>query len=275
MVQPNGLVKDVEIKGSLFPLSILQLEAADLSILATQLERKRQQAKDFFYRAPLVINIEKTQGALFDFKQLKQVIEDHHFICVGVCNATTEQVTAAMSAGLAILKQPRSDSSKPLNKEQPHKETATQDSSSNAPYSNEPPDTQSQATTKTIEPESQTTLKQRTVKVVKQNVRSGQQIYAKDTDLIVIGSVGNGAEVIADGNIHIYGHLRGRALAGASGDTQSIIYCQSMEAELVSIAGNYWLSDQLPDDIWQQSALFNFYSDKLSAQPIGFNGKKN
>ncbi|MFT5708690.1 MAG: septum site-determining protein MinC [Oceanospirillaceae bacterium] len=260
MVQPNALVKDVEIKGSLFPLSILQLEVADLSILATQLEYKRQQAKDFFYRAPLVINIEKTQGALFDFKQLKQVIEDHHFICVGVCNATIEQATAAMTAGLAILKQPRSDSSKSFNKELPSKEAASK---------------LTQIKTKETEPENQTALKQRTAKVIKQNVRSGQQIYAKDTDLIVIGSVGNGAEVIADGNIHIYGHLRGRALAGASGATQSIIYCQSMEAELVSIAGNYWLSDQLPEDIWQQSALFNFESDKLSAQPIGFNGKKN
>ena len=109
--------------------------------------------------------------------------------------------------------------------------------------------------------------------IIRRNVRSGQQIYAKGADLIVIGSVGNGAEVIADGNIHIYGHLRGRALAGAAGATQSVIICRSMEAELISIAGNYWLSDQFPSDTWSQSVLFKYQSEQLSAEPISSVGK--
>ncbi|MBV7314419.1 septum site-determining protein MinC [Shewanella sp. NIFS-20-20] len=85
----------------------------------------------------------------------------------------------------------------------------------------------------------------RTTKIVKQNVRSGQQIYAKDGDLIVFGAVGNGAEVIADGNIHIYGSLRGKAMAGANGDRHAIILAHDLQAELVSIAGQYWLSENL------------------------------
>ncbi|MGL4473336.1 MAG: septum site-determining protein MinC [Shewanella sp.] len=85
----------------------------------------------------------------------------------------------------------------------------------------------------------------RTTKIVRQNVRSGQQIYAKDGDLIVFGAVGNGAEVIADGNIHIYGSLRGKAMAGANGDRHAIILAHDLQAELVSIAGQYWLSENL------------------------------
>lgn len=79
----------------------------------------------------------------------------------------------------------------------------------------------------------------RTTKVIKQSVRSGQRIYAQGSDLIVVGQVSAGAEVIADGNVHVYGVLRGRALAGANGNTQATIISTCFEAELVSIAGFY------------------------------------
>jgi len=260
MLQQHTEIKDAEIKGSLFPLSILQLEETDLGVLSEQLERKLAQSKDFFYRAPLVINIEKTQGAVFDFAQLKQVIESYDFICVGVSNATAEQADAAKTAGFAILKQPRASATKATTEH-------STDQKTQAPKTAAP----SAVPLKLEELAPQKAV----AKVIHQNVRSGQQIYAKDSDLIIIGSVGNGAEVIADGNIHIYGQLRGRALAGAAGAAQSIIYCQSMEAELVSIAGNYWLSDQLPQNIWRESALIKFHSEKLSAQSIGPNGPKH
>ncbi|CUX97396.1 Septum site-determining protein MinC [Candidatus Hoaglandella endobia] len=77
-------------------------------------------------------------------------------------------------------------------------------------------------------------------------IRSGQQIYAHNSDLIVTSSVSAGAELIADGNIHIYGMMRGRALAGASGDETCQIFCTHFFPELVSIAGQYWLSQQIP-----------------------------
>jgi septum site-determining protein MinC len=75
-------------------------------------------------------------------------------------------------------------------------------------------------------------------------VRAGQQIYAEHADLVVLSTVSTGAELIADGHIHIYGTLRGRALAGASGNTQARIFVQSMQAELVSIAGMYRVIDE-------------------------------
>jgi septum site-determining protein MinC len=95
-------------------------------------------------------------------------------------------------------------------------------------------------------------------------VRSGTQIYARGTDLVVTAAVSPGAELIADGNIHVYGALRGRALAGASGDKGARIFCSRLEAELVSIAGHYLVSDQLPPDQQGSPVQIALVDDRLT-----------
>ena len=85
-------------------------------------------------------------------------------------------------------------------------------------------------------------------RLVTEPVRSGTQIYARGSDLVVTAAVSAGAELVADGNIHVYAPLRGRALAGASGDVEARIFCSRLEAELVSIAGRYLVSEQLPQE---------------------------
>ncbi|GAK86530.1 septum site-determining protein MinC [Vibrio ponticus] len=100
-------------------------------------------------------------------------------------------------------------------------------------------------------------------KVVRTPVRSGQQIYAKDADLVVLNHVSEGAEVIADGSIHIHGTLRGRAIAGANGNTGAVIVCNKLNAELMSIAGHYWLTEQFAEEFWQQKVLFSLENDSL------------
>jgi septum site-determining protein MinC len=85
-----------------------------------------------------------------------------------------------------------------------------------------------------------------TTKIINTPVRSGQQIYAKDSHLIIMNQVSAGAEVAADGNIHIFGTLRGRAIAGATGNTTAQVVCQQMLAELISIAGTYVVQDDFP-----------------------------
>lgn len=82
--------------------------------------------------------------------------------------------------------------------------------------------------------------------VVTEPVRSGQQIYADGRDLILLNAVGAGAEVIADGCVHVYGHLRGRAIAGARGETSARVFARRMEAELVAVAGVYAVAEQIP-----------------------------
>lgn len=82
-------------------------------------------------------------------------------------------------------------------------------------------------------------------RVITDHIRSGQQIYADGSDLIVMSTVSPGAEVIADGCVHVYGQLRGRAIAGARGDDQARIFCKIMEAELLAVAGIYAVADQM------------------------------
>ncbi|WP_430390761.1 septum site-determining protein MinC [Dyella sp. 20L07] len=94
-------------------------------------------------------------------------------------------------------------------------------------------------------------------------MRSGQQVYARDRDLVVTGAVANGAEVIADGSIHIYGGLRGRAMAGAQGDEKARIYISDFRAELVAIAGHYRVFEQIPKDLEGQSVQCWLEGEKL------------
>ncbi len=238
-----------ELKGSLFPLSILQLEDNNLEKLQSQLDNKLKQAPAFFFRAPLVINIEQVDDQEIDFLKLKQFIEEKDFICVGICNGTNEQKNLARLAGLATLRPPKANENKPkILIEEPAADPIVIES----------------------EPEEITVIETNKAPnmIVRQNVRSGQQIYAKDADLIIVGTVGNGAEVIADGNIHIYGKLRGRAIAGANGNKSSAIFCQSLEAELVSIAGTYWPSDAIEKSLWQQSSVIKLEQEQLIIEPL-------
>lgn len=109
---------------------------------------------------------------------------------------------------------------------------------------------------------------QRPSKVIKQPVRSGQQIYAQGADLIVLAPVNEGAEVIADGNVHVYGALRGRALAGVQGDRQAQVFCQSMEAELISIAGDFMLSDSIEEALHKKSVRVELVEQTLQLSEL-------
>jgi septum site-determining protein MinC len=105
-------------------------------------------------------------------------------------------------------------------------------------------------------------------KVIRTPVRSGQQVYAKDGDLVILSHVSAGAEVIADGSIHIHGTLRGRAIAGASGQNQARIFCNDLQAELVSISGNYWLSDKIEEAFWQKKVMISMDDDSLKLETL-------
>lgn len=100
-------------------------------------------------------------------------------------------------------------------------------------------------------------------------VRSGQQLYAKNRDLTVCATVGAGAEVIADGSIHIYGALRGRALAGAGGNTAARIFCREFNAELVAVAGTYKVLEEIPKDLLGKPVQIWLENDSLRIEAQG------
>jgi len=199
------------LKGSMYTLTVLQLFTHNLDTLFEQLQETIKQSPNFFKNAPLLLDFQKLFhiNSPIDLDRLISQLRTLQLIPVGIINANDEQNQSAANSGLGVL-----TNSKPT-------EITTTDVT-----------TADSAVT-------------RTSRLINKPVRSGQQIYAKDADLIILGSVSPGAEVIADGNIHIYGTLKGRALAGVNGNKTAHIFCQQLDAELISIAGIYKLPDQV------------------------------
>ena len=108
----------------------------------------------------------------------------------------------------------------------------------------------------------------RSTRVITDPVRSGQQIYAEDADLVVLSAVSPGAEVIADGCVHVYGPLRGRALAGARGDDSARVFARRFEAELVAIAGVYAVADQIKNAKSGEATQAYLHNGKLVIEPL-------
>ncbi len=107
--------------------------------------------------------------------------------------------------------------------------------------------------------------------VIDRPLRSGQQVYARDADLVVLGLVSHGAEVIADGSVHVYGALRGRAIAGAKGDLDARVYAQSLEAELLAVAGVFRTSEKpLPPEVAGKPAQVRLEGERLVFEPLKY-----
>lgn len=205
MIEPYSCF---QFKTSFLPCTILQLTRYDLDELEQQMATTIQRAPNFFVGSPVLIDLEKIKTfGVIRFDQIKSIILKFGLIPLGVRGGSAEQHDAAVSAGFAVL------SATKLSK---------------------------------IETEAKTSQEQFTpAKMVTTPIRSGMQVYAKESDLIVMSQVGAGAELFADGNIHVYGPLRGRALAGVQGNMQARIFCRTLEAELVSIAGYYLTKDDM------------------------------
>lgn len=227
----------VELKGTSFTLSVVKITSPDLVKIKQQLASKIAQAPQFFNLAPVVINLE-TSEAMPDFSALKSLLSDLKLLPVGITGCPAPFKQAANDAGFALMTAAKAPASTGAEKSEP------------------------QVVEKRVKVQESVPSK-----VVQQNLRSGQQIYAKGCDLIIIGSVSNGAEVIADGNIHIYGALRGRAIAGASGNNEARIFCRKLQAELVSINGHYWTSEKLQEH-WEKHICIALNGEQLTLSPL-------
>jgi len=226
-----------EIKSADMALIALLLKTTHIDTLALQLTKRLADTPDFFDHEPVVIDLgglsEHDRKQAIDFEQLLTMLRSHQLHPIALRSGTTEHMQAGKNAGLIdatfarILK--TSVAAESLQK-----------TAAAAPI---PVQTQE------IQTGSLGAL------VVDKPLRSGQQVYAKGRDLVVLAMVNPGAEVIADGNIHVYAALRGKAIAGAKGNSEAMIFAQSMEPELLSIAGIYRTSEnELPADIWGKAA---------------------
>lgn len=222
-----------DLKGGAFAIPVLSLRTVDMDSVSTQLIRKVRQAPSFFHNAPLVINLgnlQDTDHGRLDLVALLDLVRSQGFIPVGITGITEQHQERAESMQLAVLtmrgggrQQEESVEAEPGR--QPEDETSTNSTSNGMVEESTRPLSSC---------------------IITEPVRSGQRITVDHGDLIVMASVGSGAEVTAPGNIHIYGALRGRAFAGSQGDTNARIFCQRLEAELVAVAGVYLVNENFP-----------------------------
>jgi len=201
----------LEIKTSTFSVPTLLLASNNLEAIGQQLLQTVEKAPDFFTHSPVVLDVQALNNRRLpiDLKKLCRLVRDVGMFPIGIRGGNEEQNALALK--LAIPN-----------------------------YSTHHPVAAELAKPKAAPPQA-APAPSPAVKLLTLPVRSGQRIYAEG-DLIVLAPVSAGAEVIAEGNIHIYSTLRGRALAGVPDNTDARIFCSDLQAELISIAGNYQVS---------------------------------
>jgi len=225
-----------ELKAAAFTLPVIRLLGTDMDAVARQLGAKVEQAPEFFRNTPVVIDLSgfpRGSGEV-QFPVLVGLLRGYAMMPVGVRGGDAEQNEAAKAMELAILGDVHMRRPQSVAANQARLEAARTGGAAAAA------DAAPGATT------AGRTDPGHTFKLVTRPVRSGQRVYAKGGDLSVVGPVSSGAELLADGNIHVYGPLRGRAMAGKNGDEAARIFCQDLQAELVSVAGHYRVSENIP-----------------------------
>lgn len=208
-------VKPLKIRGRFLTAVVLPVTGEPDEAYYASLDNLLQQSPGFFAEAPLILDVTQASGLekTRDFVELLRHLRLRNLSPIGIQNATDMQKSEASGAGLTTLQTGRDT---PL---QPRSRPAA-------------------AVPKAVEMAPSTVM-------VTEPVRSGQRLVSERGDLVVVASVSSGAELIAHGNVHVYGTLRGRALAGVHGDTEARIFCQRLEAELIAIAGFYKTSEAL------------------------------
>ena len=246
----------VELKGSIFTLTILRLHNSDLYSIETELEKRLSQGRRFFDNAPIVLDLKSIEqkDPELNFPALVNLLRSQRLVPVGILSGTKAQNEIAINAGLAVLSRNRTKQETPSQKTQDAKNSHSKENSN--------------ATT-TRQAEAVQTVHTATTKIIYEPIRSGQQVYARGGDLILMAAVNAGAEIIADGNIHVYAPLRGRALAGVLGDSSARIFCQSMEAELVAVAGHYRVfEDNIAVEAYRKPAQIYLSGEQLIVSPL-------
>ena len=216
-----------ELKGVVTPLTVMRLRTTNLNLIERQLRAKLLQMPHFFQDAPVVLDLGEILESLhlLPLPSLVHVLRSMRVVPVGASGVPDEWRDFVRSAGLTLV---QTGAGKP-REEAPAR---TPEPSSRP----QPPPLPTRADA------------HRPPLVLRTAVRSGQEVYARQTDLIVMAPVNPGAQIFADGHIHIYSTLRGRAMAGAQGLTEARIFVQKLEAELVAIAGAYVMADDIPWD---------------------------
>ncbi len=226
----------LELKAGSFTLPLLRLFGTDMDAVAAELSTTLGNAPQVILNTPIVIDLEalSSKDASVEFPLLVGLLRGYGMIPVGVYGGTKAQNIAAQTMELPIL------SDAITNKSHAKQSTAK----------------------KTTQATSTTT------KIITHQVRSGQRVYAPGGNLVILSNVSSGGEVMADGDIHVYGALRGRAFAGIKKNTGARIFCQSLHAELVSVAGRYRLCENLATEFIGKQVQIYLKHKALKIEPF-------
>ena len=237
-----------DLKSASLPVVAVVLKTTDAALFAADLTERMADAPGFFDSDPVLIDLAPVRDAEepIDFAAITALLRSHSTVPVAVRGGSPAQMEAARAAGLT-----EAPDAPPARAEAPA------------------PEVREVIREVEVEVVREVPMAGPGTLVVDKPLRSGQQVYARGGDLVVLAMVSYGAEVIADGNIHVYAPLRGRAIAGARGNTEARIFSTCLEPQLVSIAGIYRTTDtELPDDVRGKPAQVWLEGEKLLIEPL-------
>ncbi len=243
-------VEPFQVRGRFLTAVALKVAGRPDAAFYAALDEHLTKTPQFFDDAPVVLDLSQV-GAALGTAELAELVEElrrRELAVFGVQNATPQQITAAQSAGLIALSGGR---------EAPLRGTSRRR-------------TEAQAAPRQAEAApAATSEKPAGSKLVTEPVRSGQTVVAEHGDLVVVGHVSSGAELVATGNVHVYGRLKGRAMAGANGDERARIFCRSLDAELLAIAGLYRTNENLDAGLRDGPVQVFLQNGHLKIEPFG------
>ncbi|HXU05632.1 MAG TPA: septum site-determining protein MinC [Polyangia bacterium] len=262
-----------DLKGTMAPLTVLRLRSSDIQMVDRQLRVRISQLPHMFLHAPVLIDLGALEEASsLTIIQVVAILKACKLVPVAAINVPEAMRAAIASEGLGILQAPPSAGrERNLDAEidampDPDLPTPPPERIKPAPKvflgRAVPPRAPGPAPAPVIQPPFAGPV------VVRQPVRSGQVIYAQGNDLVVLAPVNAGAQVVADGHVHIYAKLRGRAVAGAKGLTGARIFCQKLEAELVAVSDKYMSADEIPPALRGKPAQIWLENGECKAAPL-------
>ena len=247
-----------ELKSAALTLLSVVLKTTDLAALGAEIDAQVADAPGLFDQDPVAVDLSQLREATepIDFEALIQLLQARGLRPIAVRAGNAGQMAAALAAGLVEAPDaapPRARPVEPVEAAPP--ESVVEPAPADVPATPEPPVASAAVAVPTM--------------IIDRPLRSGQQVYARGGDLVVLAIVNHGAEVIADGSIHVYAPLRGRAVAGARGDAEARIYSTCMEPQLVSIAGTYrTIETALPAEVLGKPAQVRLDGERLVIEPL-------
>jgi septum site-determining protein MinC len=240
-VEPTGAVRpSFDLKSAQLPVLSVVLRDTDVRAVVEDLAARLADDPDFFDNDPVLIDlshVREAEGGI-DFAVLVEALRSHRTVPVAVYGGSDRQMADARALGLVAA-----PDAAPVRRPAPEIREVEVVHEVPAPLAD--------------------------AVIVDKPLRSGQRVYAKGTDIVVLSMVSYGAEVIADGNVHVYAPLRGRAVAGARGNTEARIFSTCMEAQLLSIAGIYrTIETDLPADVAGKPAKVRLEGEKIIIEPV-------